>query len=79
VIGSVEARTDRVRKLLGLSRKAALQHVEREDRARRRYTRKYFKRDIEDPLLYDLVVNTGRLGIPEAARIVAEAVVARIG
>ena len=79
VIGSLECRIDRIRKALGLSRKAALQHLEREDRARRRYMRKYFKRDIDDPLLYDLALNTDRLAIPEAARIVSEAVLARIG
>ena len=77
VIGSVERRVDRIRKLLSLSRKEAAAHIEREDRARRRYMQKYFKRDPDDPLLYDVVLNTDRVPIPEGARMVGDAVLGR--
>ncbi len=77
VIASLETRIERVRKLLGLSRKAATLHIERSESARHRYLKKYFKRDVEDPLLYELIVNTDRLSIEEAARIVGEAVLVR--
>ena len=47
--------------------------VAREDLGRRRYLKKYFKSDIDDPLLYHLVLNIGRISFDEAARIVADA------
>jgi cytidylate kinase len=77
VIGSTEPRIDRIRALFSLSRKAAAAHIDREDRARRRYMLKYFKRDPDDPLLYDLVLNTDRVSIAEAARMVGDAVLSR--
>ena len=77
VIGSLDSRVDRIRRLLGVSRKEAVAHIDREDRARRRYMMKYFKRDPDDSLLYDLVVNTDRVTIPEAARMAGDAVLSR--
>jgi cytidylate kinase len=47
----------------------AAKRVREEDHARRRY----FDADIDDPLLYDLVINTGRLGFTRAAELIAQA------
>ena len=63
--------------LRGTSRKAARTYVEAEDKARRRFIRRYFQVDVSDPLLYNLVINVDRVPIDEAARIVGEAVLAR--
>jgi cytidylate kinase len=38
---------------------------------------KYFKRDPDDPLLYDLILNTDRVSSAEAALMIGEAVLAR--
>jgi len=46
----------------------------KEDRGRQRYLKKYFNKDIEDPLLYHLVINTGRVDYDAAAKLIAEAV-----
>jgi hypothetical protein len=46
----------------------------REDAARQRYFKKYFSADIEDPLLYHMVINTGLVSYDEAARIIGDAV-----
>ena len=51
----------------------AAKRVREEDHARRRYLRRYFDADIDDPLLYDLVINTGRLGFTRAAELIAQA------
>jgi cytidylate kinase len=40
---------------------------------RRRYLKKYFGRDIEDPLSYHLVVNTEFVSHEKAARLIGEA------
>jgi len=46
----------------------------REDAARRRYLKKYFGADIEDPLLYHMIINTGLVSYDDAARIIGDAV-----
>jgi cytidylate kinase len=66
----------RVRRLMGLQRcdaDAAKAIVEKTDLARRRYLQANFDRDIEDPRIYDLVINTGRISAAAASQIVIEA------
>ncbi len=41
----------------------ARRRMEKVDRGRREFVQRYFHRDIADPRQYDLVLNTGRLGI----------------
>jgi cytidylate kinase len=60
-----------------LSQEAAIQFIEKEDRGRERYLKKYFKADLNDPLLYDLVINTDRITYDHAARLIADAVLKR--
>ena len=47
--------------------------VSEEDHARRRYVRRYFDADVDNPLLYHLVINTGKTGLAGAAEIIVEA------
>jgi len=37
-----------------------LEFIQREDRGRKRYLRKHYQKDIDDPLPYHLVINTGK-------------------
>jgi cytidylate kinase len=46
-----------------------------EEHARTRYVKTYFHADINDALLYHLVINTSRVGCENAARIISDAVV----
>ena len=39
--------------------------------------KKYFKADVDDPLLYDLTINTDRISHDQAARLIADAVLNR--
>jgi cytidylate kinase len=71
LVGSVEKRVQRIQELNSLGPRAALALVTREDRGRRRYLRKYFNKDIDDPLLYHLVINTDLVGCEEAAGLIA--------
>ena len=77
LVASLESRVAHVAEARELSKKAARAWVEAEDRARRRFIRRYFQVDVAEPLLYNLVVNVDRVSIDEAARIVGEAVLAR--
>jgi cytidylate kinase len=55
----------------GLSEAELWRRSERFRENRRLFVKQHFGRDIEDPLLYDLVMNFGRLAMSEAVQIVA--------
>jgi cytidylate kinase len=56
-----------------LDPEAAAEFISVTDGARRRYVKHYFKAEIDDPLRYHLVVNTGLIGYDEAARLIGDA------
>ena len=55
-----------------LSRTAARARVRREDLARERYVKKYFRETINKPLRFHLVINTDKFSDEEAAHVIAE-------
>jgi cytidylate kinase len=57
----------------------AVAETRRMDQARAAYVRRHHQADWRDPLLYDMEINTGRMTIEEAARLVVNAVTARNG
>lgn len=61
-----------------ITEEEALVHNAKCDRARRGYVQAYFDADDRDPAAYDLVINTGRLSLPEVAKLVAAHVLARV-
>jgi cytidylate kinase len=77
LIGSLPKRADQTAEYYQISLKEALAFVEKEDKERERYLRKNFGRDIEDPLLYHLTINTDWISFGEAARIIGDAVIHR--
>jgi cytidylate kinase len=58
LIGTFEKRTQQVVALKHTSRKEATDYIKKEDAARKSYMKQHFHCDIDDPLLYDLVINT---------------------
>jgi cytidylate kinase len=56
-----------------LSEAEAAKFVREQDQARRRYLRRYFNAEIDEPTLYDMTLNTGRMGFDRAAEVIAEA------
>lgn len=76
LVGSLEKRVEHMQSINGWSAKQAREFVEREDLGRRRYLKKYFSMDIDDPLLYHLVINTDIVPYEDAARLIGEAVLA---
>ena len=55
-----------------LSEAEAAKLVREQDNARRRYVRRFFNSEIDDPSLYDVTLNTGRLGFARTAEAIAE-------
>jgi cytidylate kinase len=45
-----------------------------QDRGRERYLKTYFNADVNNPLLYHLIINTGLVGYDQAAQLIGEAV-----
>ena len=74
LIGSERRRIEHVQDYLHLGPQAAADYVRATDQGRRRYVTKYYGRDIDDPLLYHIVINTDRVPYAEAARMIADAV-----
>jgi cytidylate kinase len=54
----------------GITQSQAAERIEREDSERRRWTQYLYKRDLQDPLLYDLVVNVGKMTLEEACDLI---------
>ncbi|MEI6809363.1 MAG: cytidylate kinase-like family protein [bacterium] len=77
IIAPLGQRVERTMKQCKLTRKAALDFVCEEERGRKLYMEDNFKADIDDPLLYDIVLNMARIQPDEAARIIGEAVLRR--
>jgi cytidylate kinase len=78
LVGSVPARVRHVMTYKHVSEEEASEYVHRNDLGRRRYVKKYYGEGVDDPTLYDLVVNTDRLSYEEAARIIASAALERL-
>lgn len=57
--------------------KAAEKYLRDEDAGRRRYVKTNFEKDIDDPLLYDAVLNTATLGFEHTADVIAEMLTAK--
>jgi cytidylate kinase len=73
LVAPLNKRVQHAAEYYGLTATAAAKKVREEDQARRGYLRRYFDADIDDPLLYALVINTGRLGFARTAELVAQA------
>ena len=72
LVSSLEKRVQRIQDLNHLSKPAALKLIQREDSGRGRYLKKYFKADVDNPLLYHLMINTDVISHETAAQIIAD-------
>jgi cytidylate kinase len=78
LIGSLERRVEHIQEIRGLEKRAARELILNEDRGRRRYMKKYFDQDLDNPLLYHLVINTDFVPYERAAQLIGETVLNRI-
>jgi cytidylate kinase len=72
VIAPRESRVAEVQKRRRLSRAEAERWVDTTDRARNRFVKQSFQLDSDDPLLYDLVLNSDRLGVEKCAALIVQ-------
>ncbi len=77
LVASLERRIARIQAREHLGRDKALAFIERSDRGRARYVKRYFHREVADVLLYGLVINTDHFSDLEIVRLVGDAVLNR--
>ena len=70
LVRSFEKRVQRIQETDKLGPKEALAFIRREDKGRGYYLKKYYDKDIDDPLLYHLVINTDLISDEGAARVI---------
>ena len=78
LVGSLDRRIEHLTDSKHLTRAEATEYARTEELGRARYVKKYYSADIEDPLLYDLVINTDRVPYEEAGTLIADALSTRL-
>jgi cytidylate kinase len=78
LVAPLKERIRRVEDYYKLSRDEAEAFIRRKDKERRDYVKSHFDENIDDPLLYHLVINTGLLSDEAVVQMVADALVARM-
>ena len=74
LVAPLEKRIEHAHQCYSLTVNEAYKFCLNQDRARERYLKRYFSVNINDPLLYHLVVNTHLLGYDAAAKLIGDAV-----
>ncbi len=74
LIAPLESRIKYIIDVRKMNRQDAEAYIKKEDVARRKYLKSYFSRDIENPELYHVVLNTSLLSYEETAAVIADAV-----
>ncbi len=70
LVGDEKSRVRYFAELRNLTIQEAADEIAKRDRARKRYIKANFRRDIEDPYMYDLIINTDRFSNAAAARMI---------
>lgn len=74
LVAPFEKRVARAHKYYSMTEAEARKFCLTEDLGRARYLKKHFNADINDPLLYHMIINTGQVSYDAAARLIGEAV-----
>ncbi|HUA64416.1 MAG TPA: cytidylate kinase-like family protein [Alphaproteobacteria bacterium] len=75
--GSREKRIARLETVYDFDLQTAVEYLKSQDAAKKLYLADYFGRDIDDPLLYDMIVNTDEISFEQVAMLIALAVIRR--
>ncbi|NWF50523.1 MAG: cytidylate kinase-like family protein [Ignavibacteriaceae bacterium] len=74
LVAPLENRIQKMMTHYNMSEKEATEFIRKEDIARKNYVKSHFFKDVEDPTLYHLIVNTGLYNYEEAAMLIGNAV-----
>ena len=73
LVGSFEQRLKHVQKKFGMTEKAAESYINDKDAGRRRYVKSHLHQNIDDPTVYDMVLNTDDLSDDSVVAIITQA------
>lgn len=79
IVGSEKRRIHRVMEHSNVSAKEAGKLISQWDKGRKKYFKEYFNVNIEDPLLYDLTINTDYVSYKNAANIIVHSMLCSLG
>lgn len=79
IVAPLDQRIARVMEREHLSRDAAQKYLSKRDRERRDFVRLHFDRDVNDPQLYDLVINLGCLDVAWAVELIVRSCQQKFG
>lgn len=68
LIAPLEQRIKRAAELFSMTRAKAADYIAEQDKGRARLMKVYFSQDIDNPLLYDVIWNTGTVSLGEIAK-----------
>jgi cytidylate kinase len=74
VMAPLELRIKRVMESFGISEQSARDKITRYDTNRREFIKKYFKADLENPIYYDMTINTAHMNYDSAAALIIRAI-----
>lgn len=73
LIAPAELRAQRIAARHQVPLTSAVAQIEASDKNRRKFLKRFFKSDWDDPQLYDLLINTAHLDVTLSARLIAQA------
>lgn len=79
MIAPVEVRIGRIATERGIGMEAARIEVEQADRERTKLAHRHARKDVRDPSIYDVIMNTGDLTVEAATEVVIAALKAKLG
>jgi cytidylate kinase len=77
LVAPIENRIKHVQEVFNFSKTEALDYIKREDENRKKYLKSHFYKETDDPSLYHLIVNTGKLSFDEVAEMISDIVIKR--
>jgi len=73
IVAPLELRIPRVMKRLKLNEEHARKEIIKFDKSRHEFNMRYFKADLDDPVYYDIVINTQYYSVEDATSIIVDA------
>jgi cytidylate kinase len=75
LVGGLNRRAERIMAQRKINKAAALGSIKKSDAGRKRYVKKYYGANIDDPLMYHLIINTDDLAEPDVSALIGQVVV----
>ena len=79
IVAPLPQRIETISRIRGVDETEAAKLVEKVDAERSAFIRRLFHRDIEDPIAYDLLINTARIGMDLAVDLIERSLRQRLG